>query len=413
MSASHGKNWPNRWRDLRQALADPRVDDARLRLALDEARLRHPLPVIWLIGKTQSGKTSIVRALTGSAQAEIGNGFQPCTPTLRLYDFPTEAPVVRFLDTRGLGEVDYDPAEDLRFGESRAHLLLSVMKATDSHQEAVFEVLRAVRRRHPEWPLIVAQTGLHEAYPLDSNGGVDHPWPYPFAREPWPASVPLDLARALRIQRDLAGKLPGAAPVSWVPVDLTLPEDGYEPPDYGLEALWQAIETVSTLRLRTLLLGDAAVRDVYARAAHPHIVGYALTAAGIGALPVVDLIGVPAIQAKLLHSLAAIYEQVWDRRAIAEFLGLLGTGIGVAYGARVAGRALVKLVPGVGQTVGAVWGASASGATTYALGKAAGFYFDHRNRGLATEARALRRVFAEQLSRGSEILRDRIRAGRT
>ena len=409
MSAPPWKNWPNRWRDLRQALVDPRVDDARLGPALDAARARHPLPVIWLIGKTQSGKTSIVRALTGSEQAEIGNGFQPCTPTLRLYDFPAEAPVVRFLDTRGLGEVAYDPAEDLRFSESQAHLLLGVMKAFDSHQEAVLAVLRAVRRRHPEWPLIVAQTGLHEAYPFEAG----HPLPYPFARVPWPASVPLDLARALRIQRDLAGKLPGAAPVSWVPVDLTLPEDGYDPPDYGLEALWQAIGTVSTLRLRALLLGDAAVRDVYARAAHPHIVGYALTAAGIGALPLVDLVGVPAIQAKLLHSLAALYEQTWDRRAIAEFLGLLGTGIGVAYGARIAGRALVKLVPGIGQTVGALWGASASGATTYALGKAAGFYFDHRNRGLATEARALRQVFAEQMSRGSEILRDSIRAGRT
>jgi uncharacterized protein (DUF697 family) len=402
MSTSIGKNWPHRWRDLRQALLDPRVDDAPLALALDAARRRHPLPVVWLIGKTQSGKTSIVRALTGSEQAEIGNGFQPCTPTLRLYDFPAEAPVVRFLDTRGLGEVAYDPAEDLRVGESQAHLLLGVMKATDTRQDAVFEVLRAVRQRHPDWPLIIAQTGLHEAYPFDFG----HPLPYPFARAPWPATVPVDLARALLAQRDLAGNLMGAAPVRWVPVDLTLPDDGYAPADYGLDALWQAIDAVSTLRLRALLLDDAAVRDVYARAAHPHIVGYALAAAGVGALPLVDLMGVPAIQAKLLHSLAVLYEQVWDRRMITEFLGLLGAGIGLAYGARVAGRALFKLIPGVGQTVGALWGASASGATTYALGKAAGFYFNRRSLGLNTDALALRRVFAEQFARGSEILRD-------
>jgi hypothetical protein len=65
-----------------------------------------------------------------------------------------------------------------------------------------------------------------------------------------------------------------------------------------------AIETVSTLGLQAMLRGDAGVRDVYERAAHPHIVGHALAAAGVGALPLVDLVGVPAVQAKLLHSLA-------------------------------------------------------------------------------------------------------------
>ncbi|TCT24240.1 YcjF family protein [Thiobaca trueperi] len=408
MTTHRWKNWPYRWRSLRQALLEPQVDDATLETALRAARERHPLPVVWLIGKTQSGKTSIIRALTGSTEAEIGNGFQPCTATLRLYDFPSQAPVVRFLDTRGLGEVAYDPTEDLRVGESQSHLLLATMKATDINQDTVLDVLRAVRQRHPEWSLVIAQTGLHEAYPQDAG----HPAVYPFEQEPWPASVPVDLARALRVQRDRAGVLSGSAPVCWVPVDLTLPEDGFTPADYGLEALWRAIDAVSTGRLRVLLLGDAGVRDVYARAAHPHIVGYALAAAGVGALPLVDLVGVPAIQAKLLHSLATLYGQTWERREIAEFLGLLGAGIGIAYGVRMAGRALVKLVPGIGQTVGAVWGATASGAATYALGKAAGFHFNHRNLGLTTDAKALRRVFAEQLTQGSGMLRDHVRPER-
>ena len=73
--------------------------------AIGVAREKQPLPVLWLIGKAQAGKTSIIRALTGSETAQIGNGFQPCTRTARFYDFPNEAPVARFLDTRGLGEV--------------------------------------------------------------------------------------------------------------------------------------------------------------------------------------------------------------------------------------------------------------------------------------------------------------------
>ena len=397
----HWRDFPDYWRRLREALLNPHVDDQTLDAALREARARQPLPVLWLIGKAQAGKTSIIRALTGSETAEIGNGFQPCTRTARFYDFPTEAPVVRFLDTRGLGEVAYDPADDIHYCESQAHLLLGVMKATDIRQDAVFEVLRAVRRRHPEWPALIAQTGLHEAYPP----GGEHGLPYPYDREPWPSRIPADLVRALRAHRDRLGALPGSAPVHWVPVDLTLPEDGYEPVNYGLEALWTAIETVSTLGLQARLRGDAGLRDVYDRAAHPHIVGHALAAAGVGALPLVDLVGVPAVQAKLLHSLAALYGQTWNGRMASEFLGLLGAGIGISYVARTVGRELIKFVPWWGQTVGVIWGATASGATTYALGKAAGYYFASRRRHSPVDAEALRRIYAEALAKGASFLK--------
>ena len=395
------QDFPDYWRRLREALFNPRVDDEALEAALREARARQPLPVLWLIGKTQAGKTSIIRALTGSETAEIGNGFQPCTRTARFYDFPTEVPVVRFLDTRGLGEVAYDPAEDVRYCESQAHLLLGVMKATDVRQDAVFEVLRAVRRRHPEWPALIAQTGLHEAYPP----GSEHLLPYPYDREPWPPQIPSDLARALRAQRDRLGALPGLAPVHWVPVDLTLPEDGYEPANYGLDALWTAIETNSTLGLQAMLRGDAGIRDVYDRAAHPHIVGHALAAAGIGALPLVDLVGVPAVQANLLRVLAKLYKQDWNVQMASEFLSLLGAGIGIGYLARTVGRELIKFVPWWGQTAGAVWGATASGATTYALGKAAGYYFARRRRHSPVDVEVLRRIYAEALANGASFLK--------
>ncbi len=401
MTFHDSKHWPDYWRRLREALLNPRVDDRSLEAALRAARARQPLPVLWLIGKAQAGKTSIIRALTGSETAEIGNGFQPCTRTARFYDFPTEAPVVRFLDTRGLGEVAYDPTDDIRYCESQAHLLLGVMKATDIRQDAVFEVLRAVRRRYPEWPALIAQTGLHEAYPP----GGEHLLPYPYDREPWPPQVPADLARALTAHRDRLGALPGSALVCWVPIDLTLPEDGYEPANYGLDALWTAIEAVSTLGLQARLRGDAGIRDVYDRAAHPHIVGHALAAAGVGALPLVDLVGVPAVQANLLRVLAKLYKQDWKVPMASEFLGLLGAGIGIGYLARTVGRELIKLVPWLGQTVGAVWGATASGATTYALGKAAGYYFASRRRHSLVDAEALRRVYAEALTSGANLLK--------
>ncbi len=72
-------------------------------------KARQFAPVVWLVGKVQSGKSSIIRSLTQSTEAEIGQGFRACTRTARVFDFPGQAPIIRFLDTRGLGEVAYDP----------------------------------------------------------------------------------------------------------------------------------------------------------------------------------------------------------------------------------------------------------------------------------------------------------------
>lgn len=398
------KNWTNYWEQLRAVLLDPKVDAPSLEQSLREAREKIPVPVIWLIGKTQAGKTSIIRSMTGSEAAEIGNGFQPCTRQSRFYDFPEDMPVVRFLDTRGLGEVAYDPTDDIHYCESKAHLLIAVMKVADINQQAVFEVMHTVRRRHPEWPLLVVQTGLHECYPA----GAQHICPWPYDQVPLSDSVPVDLKRALYAQRNALGQLPGHAPVSWVAVDLTLPDDGFEPSDYGLEALWQAIESLSSLGLENMLRGDEAVHSLYARTAHQHIVGYSMTAAGLGALPVVDLVAVSAVQAKLLHSLAVVYGQSWDKRAISEFMGLLGAGVATGYLTRLVGRAVTKVIPVLGQTAGAVWSASSSGATTYALGKAAVYFFVRHKNNLNVDPETIRRIYAEELERGASILKDRL-----
>jgi uncharacterized protein (DUF697 family)/predicted GTPase len=405
MKWDDSKNWTDYWEQLRAALLEPKVDPALLEASLRDARAKMPVPVLWLLGKTQSGKTSIIRALTGSETAEIGNGFQPCTRSSRVYDFPAEAPLVKFLDTPGLGVVAYDPSDDMQYCEAQAHLLVAVMKAADSDPAAIFEVLHSIRGRHPEWPVLLVQTGLHDLYP----DGFKHAQPWPFGSEPLPEAVPQDLRRAIRAQREALQPLPGFAAVNWVAVDLTLPEDGFEPPDYGLEALWQAIESLTSLGLQHQLGGDQEVQDLYARTAHSHIVGFALVAAGLGALPVVDLVAVSAVQAKLLHSLALLYGQRWDRSTVTEFLGLAGAGIASSYVARWLSRAVVKVIPFWGQTIGAVWGASSSGATTYALGKIAIYFFERRKNGLNVDADTLRRIYAEELERGAAVLKSRLR----
>src|SRR5215470_6055973 len=106
--------------------------DEKLHQKLDEVRHKTPIPVFWLYGKTQSGKTSLIKFLTGASAAEIGEGFRPCTRFSREYQFPTaEAPLLTFLDTRGVDEPGYDPGEDLARFDEQAHIVIITVKALD------------------------------------------------------------------------------------------------------------------------------------------------------------------------------------------------------------------------------------------------------------------------------------------
>src|SRR5262249_51423417 len=179
---------------LRQ-LFTPQIEAQALQAALSRLRQGAPPPVIWLFGKVQSGKTSIVRALTGAERAQIGDGFRPCTRWAVRYAFPNaDFPLAVFLDTRGLGEAGYDPQEDLATLQSEAHMLLVVVKAMDMALEQVLNALEQIVRARPDWPIVVAQTTLHEGYPATLH---DHLSPYPFTGQHIPSNLPANLARAL------------------------------------------------------------------------------------------------------------------------------------------------------------------------------------------------------------------------
>jgi uncharacterized protein (DUF697 family) len=341
---------------------------------------RQLAPVVWLIGKVQSGKTSIIRTLTQATDAEIGTGFRACTRTARVFDFPEEAPIIRFLDTRGLSEAGYNPAADIAFCEGRAHLVVAVVKALDQEQSAVLDVLRQTRRRHPDWPVVVAQTTLHEGYPSGSG----HIQPYPYAETG--AGIPDPLAQALAHQRALFNPLPGTGPISFVPIDFTQAGDGYEPADYGREALVDALIAAAPAAVALALKelpGTAVSADT--RSTDAHILGFAVAAGAGDAVPVAGMVAVPMVQAAMLRQLAQLHGVSWDRRAYSEFLGALGTGVLVQTASHFGIRQLAKLVPVYGQTIGAAAAAAASFAATYALGKAADYFLVRRQRGIRAD----------------------------
>jgi uncharacterized protein (DUF697 family)/predicted GTPase len=371
--------------------ASPKVDPRQIEAILDKARQGLPTPVFWLLGKTEQGKTSIVRALTGRNDAEIGKGFRACTRTASVYAYPDEqACFLRFLDTRGLGETGYDPSEDLRAFAGQSHILIVVLKAMDHAQQDALAALRAIRRERPHWPVIVCQTALHEGY----VGQADHVVPYPFAAEPFPAAVPHELARSLHAQRAWFAD----QPVRFVPLDFTYADHNQrvcQPADYGLDALWEAIEAAVPLGLREMVRNNIAIRkrlhDAYFDTAHSHILVYAGAAGGAGAIPVpyIDVPIVLSLQAKLFHTVATIYGQPLSTAQMAT----IASGLGVGYLARFGLRELAKLIPlpGVGSVVSGAFAA----ASTYALGIALCEYFGHVLDGNVPDARMFRGWYQE------------------
>jgi uncharacterized protein (DUF697 family) len=365
-------------------------------------------PVVWLLGKTGAGKTAIVAALTGDPHAEVGEGFEPCTHTAAFYDVPLEVPLLRFLDTRGLGEADYDPANDIAWCEGQSHLLLIVMQIADPVQHTVLGVLGQARRRHPDWPVVVAQTGLHRLYPV----GTGHPKPYPYtggSEDETHALLPHALRQALAHQRRLFERLPGPPP-RFVPLDFTVPEDGFSPHDFGLEMLWRALQDAGPGAFEALNLARTDAESDRIRAkARPLIYGYGAAAAGAGAvpIPIVGAGGLAGMIAITLRALAIRYGVAWTPGAFAQFSGAIGGGALAWWTLRYAFREILKLIPIIGTVAAGALNAAAAFGVTVGIGEAACVWLAYRRRGQSAPDNEVRRAFADGLAAGLRYAKDR------
>lgn len=365
--------------------------------ALADLRARLPAPIFWLVGKTQSGKTSIIRFLTGADDAAIGNGFRPCTRTTRLYHFPTaEAPLLTFRDTRGLDEPGYDPSADVADFASQSHAIIATVKISDFAQGNLRNLLQGLRREAPGRPVILALTCLHEAYPQKP-----HPLPYPFLDGiDRPLAAPYDdLGRMLSEHgRAFAGLYDAC-----VPIDFTPPAEGFEDPFYGGEALKAALLKLLPEAYRQTLthLSDATQRlkEVHQQAAAPLIVAYSTLAASAGAIPVplLDLPLVTAIQVRMALQIARVYHQPFSPARLWELAATLGLGLAV----RQAARQAAKFVPGLGSAVGA----ASAWAATYALGRTLCAYYQEACAGHLPNPQQLKTLYDQQLRQAEEYWR--------
>jgi uncharacterized protein (DUF697 family) len=380
------------WDAVKRTVTGDTAPPPDLEATLARLSARTPAPVFWLLGKTQSGKTSVIRYLTGAEDAAIGSGFRPCTGTSRLYQFPTpDAPLLTFLDTRGIDEPGYDPTADIAAFDPKAHVVLVTAKATDFAQGNVRAALERVRAADRSRPVVLAITTLHEATPRRP-----HPDPYPFgdlaakADAPLPEAVPQPLRECIdEHRRAFAGLFDGC-----VAIDLTKPEDGFADPDYGGECLKRALLAVLPAAYRQTLLrlkeATDALKDAHLRHALPIVMGYSSVAGTAGALPLpfADVMLLPGIQARMAKHLARIYGQPMTPERLRE----LAAAVGVGMVARTLVRQAVKFIPFVGSAVGA----TVAAASTFAFGRALCFYFGAACDGHVPTPGALRKFYHEQ-----------------
>jgi uncharacterized protein (DUF697 family) len=314
------------------------------------------------------------------------------------YDFPNaDFPLAVFLDTRGLGEAGYNPQEELAAFQTEAHMILVVVKAMDMALEHVLSALQQIMRAKPDWPVIVAQTTLREGYPATLR---DHLLPYPFTNQRIPRQAPSDLTRALRFQRSLFDDIPVKC---FVPLDFTLPEDGFSDPLYGRDALLDAVAQAHPhamyQMLRQLPEMSRELKTLHFRRAQPHIIAYALAAGAVAAvpLPLADLPVISAIQLKMLHAIASLYRQPLGVKTFLELLTTVGMGVVLRQGA----RSLLKVIPGLGSAVSG-WYASAA---TYALGCALCFYYQVVFDGHVPTPERIKEFYEEKFAEGMSLLK--------
>lgn len=326
-----------------------------------------PLPTLWLLGKTGAGKSSLVRALTG--MAEIGSGFAPCTRTAQVFDFPADRPVLRFLDTRGLGEAGYDPAEDLAAAEQGSHAIMLVARLDDPVQGPVTETLQAVRARRPRIPVLAVHTG---------------------------ADLVPDPGAQARARARVQGAFETAAGGPVPSVTVAFAPGQPEAPDDLRQAIATLLPEVALLMLRERDWSEEAQRFAALR---PMVLWYCGAAAASDAAPVVGAVSVPLLQGAMLHALAARYGVEWTPARIGLFASALGVGAVAHLAAAHLFRQGAKLVPVYGQTLGAVSAATASFAATYALGRAGAAWLYRTSRGEVLDSADLRHIYDESLWR--------------
>ena len=130
---------------------------------------------------------------------------------------------------------------------------------------------------------------------------------------------------------------------------------------------------------------------------------YAAMALGLAPIPLVDLIGLGAIQIDLVRVLAKKHDVVFRKNIVKTLIAALMGGI-LPVGSAPLFASVVKFVPFVGLTTGAVSLSLLGGASTYAVGKVFEKHFASGGTLLDVETEKIKTGFKEQYKKGKEFV---------
>ena len=92
-----------------------------------------------------------------------------------------------------------------------------------------------------------------------------------------------------------------------MPIDFTQAGDGFEPADYGREALIDALIAAAPAAVAAALAElPPRARRTAAPQADAHILGFAVAAGASDAVPLAGIVAVPMVQAAMLRQLAKL-----------------------------------------------------------------------------------------------------------
>lgn len=343
-------------------------------------------PVLYLIGRSGHGKSSLINALARRQVAEVGD-VRPTTPGSDPYFITFEDVFAEWqvIDSRGIfetpsgGRSETDPVEQVKddVRRYRPDVILHVVTASEaralSNDFRVFaEIQRAIVRD--------LGTAVPTVMVLTKADVLGHPAEWPPLQHPRKAALIKELLDYVALEvldgkperinanatiegyRITAREYVGVIPVSVLPgrewnVETLGDFVGRHLPESAL------LDYVQALQRKELL------RQVSSRMTRR----FSAAASGIGAapIPVADMAVLTPLQLLLVALIAGLSCRRLSLDAATEFTAATGVNVGAAFAAREGARAVVKLVPGVGSAVsGAI-----AGATTYGIGRSAEAYF--------------------------------------
>lgn len=337
------------------------VSDEKVAEILTTVRAKLPTTEALLIGKPQTGKSSIVRGLTGVSAEIVGQGFRPHTQNTERYAYPSEElPLLIFTDTVGLGDIKQNTQtiieeleQELKQETQRARILVLTVKISDFATDTLLQVAQKLRYKYRDIPCLLAVTCLHEVYPSNVEEHPEYPPNYETVNRAFNA-----------IQQDFKQLCDRS-----ILIDFTLEEDGYSPTFYGLEALTNALaELLPEAESRTIyqLLDNTVSEELgnlYRDTARRYLVAFSTMAATLAAVPL-PFATMPVLTA-LQISLVGLLGKLYGQNLSPSQAGGIVSAIAGGFFAQAIGRELIKFIPGFGSVIAASWAA----AYTWSLGE--------------------------------------------